>query len=79
METQKKQKNPKFRVVPNLSLKGPEIMRRLKNRSLNLEHGGQYSIDEEIQASLKLDKVELKNKARENAQKIADLAKKLDK
>jgi len=55
-----------FKVIPNLSLKGPEILRRLNNRTLIVNQGsGQYSLDEEITEARKMGKADIENAYRE--------------
>lgn len=62
------------KVMPNLSLKGPDIKRRLENRSLSTGSGkGQYSTDPEITETLKMSKADLHRAAIENSGKINSL------
>lgn len=70
--------NEKFRVKPNLSLRGRDIMQRLNNGTLPLSPEGQYTLDEKY--------AQMKNKSRidhardfvEESLKITKLKKKLD-
>lgn len=70
---QAKKKDSKYRVKPNLTPRGKDIMMRLKNRSLNAIGGDNYTLDEEIVETRRLDKVELINRARLNHEKIKGL------
>lgn len=78
-EASTRKRDPKFKVIPNLSLKGKDIMNRLKNNSLQLQHSGQYSLEEEIDNSRRLSKVEIMHKAKENLENINNLTSKLNK
>lgn len=76
---QQKPKDPRFRVVPNLSLRGTDIMKRLKNGSLKVDvKTGQYSIDDEIDASRRMTKADIINASRKNFQNINNLNNKLN-
>lgn len=66
----RKQNDPKFRVIPNLSLKGKDIMARLRNGSLRLDATGQYSLSPEIDATRRMTKLDIELAARENFKKI---------
>lgn len=73
-----KAKDPKFRVIPSLSLKGVDIMRRLANRSLILDGmGGQYSLDEFADKSRRMTKSDIILAHREATQNIQSLQNKL--
>lgn len=78
-KTIKQQKKPEnqFRVIPNLSLKGKDILTRLKNKSLKLDHEGQYSIQEEIDATRRMSKLDIMDKAQQNKKSIDELNKKI--
>lgn len=68
----------KFRVIPGLSLKGPDILQRLKNRSLTLNPiQGSVLEDASFADALRMDKVELINKMKENEKAIAEKRAKL--
>lgn len=56
----------KFKVIPNLSIKGIEVLKRLNNRSL-IPNGntGEYTLDEKIADSLKMNKRDLLMAVRE--------------
>lgn len=71
--TIKKTTNPKFRVIPNLSLKGRDIMTRLKNRSLILNASGQYEINEAIDATRRMTKLDILNEMKRNSSKINEI------
>lgn len=80
METTIKQpikKDPKFRVIPNLSLKGKDIAMRLKNRTLRIDSDGQYSLEAEIDETRRMSRLDLARKAQENNKKINILQKTL--
>lgn len=59
-----------FKVIPNLSLKGPDILRRYQNRTLNLQGQGQYSLDPDIDDARKMTKSDLINKHKELTNQI---------
>lgn len=44
-EPKRKPVNEKYRVKPNLSLRGRDIMQRLNNGTLPLNKDGQYTLD----------------------------------
>jgi len=70
----KKLINSKFRVIPNLSLKGKDIMTRLNNRSLIIDNTGQqYSLEEEFDSMRKMHKTDLMNAHRNNHHLINSL------
>jgi len=72
----KKTDKNKFKVIPNLSLKGPDIMRRIANRTLIMNGGtGQYSLDEEVDEARRMTKMDIMNKHREITGNIANLQK----
>jgi len=72
----KKTDKNKFKVIPNLSLKGPDIMRRIANRTL-ITNGatGQYSLDAEVDETRRMTKMDIMNKHRELTGNIANLQK----
>lgn len=74
-----KQKDPRFRVHPGLSIKGTELRSRIKNRSILFDPNGQYSMDTEILETMKLSKPEILNKAMRNQEYIEDLQRKIEK
>lgn len=77
-QTKPTQVNPKYRVIPNLSLKGKDIMTRIKNRSLIPDRSGQiYSLDDKIDTSRKMSKLDLLNEMQKNDRQISDLKSKL--
>lgn len=45
---ERKPKDEKFRVIPGRSLKGKDIMNRLKNRTIIPGYDGQYTLDEQF-------------------------------
>lgn len=68
----------KFRVIPGLSLKGPEILQRLKNRSLALNPiQGSILEDASFADALRMDKIELIHKMKENEKAIKETRAKL--
>lgn len=79
-ETKKTKQQPvnKFRVIPHLSLRGKDIMTRLKNRSLMFDtSGNQYSTDEQIDATRRMSKLELTRTASDNRKKITAMQQEL--
>jgi len=71
-------KDPKFRVIPNLSLKGVDVMRRLANRSLMLDGtGGQYSLEEFAHQAQRMTKADVILAHREATMNIQSLQNKL--
>lgn len=67
----------KYRVIPNLSLKGPDIMQRLKNRTLTIEGPSMYNLSEEIEASRKLTRSDLVLKHMEVSKSINSMKQQL--
>lgn len=69
-----------FKVVPNLSLRGKEIMRRLNNRSLRLQssQANDFSIDTEIDDTRRMNRVDIHRKMLDNSKQAKDLQTKLD-
>lgn len=67
----------KFRVIPNLSLKGVDIMQRLKNRTLVTEGTSMYNLSEEIEASRKLTRSDLVLKHMEVSRSINSMKQQL--
>jgi len=50
----------KYKVIPNLSLKGIEIQRRLNNRTLIMNpQGNQYNLEEKIEDARRMTKADL--------------------
>lgn len=82
--TPQKMKNEKYRVIPNCSLRGSDIISRLKNRTL-IPQTGQYALDEAIDATRRMNKIDVAREALSNSknihtlqQKANELAKKID-
>jgi len=71
--------NEEFRVKPGLSMKGREIMTRLKNRSLNINPSNNHSLEEAYDEIRRLDKKDLIRKSRENQISINNHKLKLEK
>jgi len=71
----KRTDNNKFKVIPNLSLKGPDIMRRIQNRTLIVNGQGQYSLESEVDEARRMTKMDIMNKHREITGNIANLQK----
>jgi len=68
----------KQKVVPGLSLKGKDLMNRIRNGSIQLNSGqGQYIQNKEIADAMRLSKTDQILAARENAKKVSDLKSKL--
>lgn len=76
-ETAKKPKSNRFKVIPNLSLTGKDILTRLRNRSLTLNQGGQYILDEKIDQVRRMSKIDIAREALSNQKKINNLNQKL--
>lgn len=57
-EKTKKPKDNKYRVIPNLSLKGKDIMQRVKNRSLQLTPQMNYSMENEFDEFRRMNKLD---------------------
>jgi len=74
----KKTDKNKFKVIPNLSLKGPDIMRRIANRTLIMNSQGQYSLDQEVDDTRRMTKMDIMNKHRELTGNIANLQKSMN-
>lgn len=71
-------RDPKFRVIPNLSLKGKDIMKRLQNRSLILDGmTGNYTLEEQWDAMRRMTKADAILAAQKNANQIKELSNKL--
>lgn len=78
IESRKKPKDPKYRVHPNLSIRGKELLTRIKSRNIKLDNSGQqYIMDEEILKLSRMNKKDVINEHREGAQKINSLKNKL--
>jgi len=68
----------KQKVVPGLSLKGKDLMTRIKNGSIQLQgSNGQYIQSKELADAVRLSKTDQIIAARENAKKVAELKSKL--
>jgi len=74
----KKTDKNKFKVIPNLSLKGPDIMRRIANRTLIVNGQGQYSLEPEVDDARRMTKMDVMNKHRELTGNIANLQKSIN-
>lgn len=72
-----KKRDPKFKVIPNLSLRGKDIIQRLNNRSLRAEPDGVYSMDEKIDATRRMRKLDILTEANKNSNEINNLTNKL--
>jgi len=71
--------NPKHKVLPNLSLKGKDLMTRVNNRSIDLStRGNFYGDNPEMFRAKLLAKPELVAAAKKNAEQIANIKKKLE-
>jgi len=68
--------NPKFRVVPKLSLTGRKIRERLANRSYVAGDGKFYTHDEVVTETARMSKIDIMNRAIENRHEMMDLQKK---
>jgi len=68
----------KTKVVPGLSLKGKDLMNRIRNGSIQLNgSGGQYIQNKELADAMRLSKTEQILAARENAKRVQELKSKL--
>lgn len=77
VEQAKRPKSNKFKVIPNLSLKGKDILTRLRNRSLTLGANGQYALDEKIDQVRRMSKIDIAREALSNQQRINNLTNKI--
>lgn len=68
-----KQKNPKFRVHPGLSIRSTELRSRIKNRSIQLDDEGQYTLDQTMHEAMSMSKPERVNMAIRNSERINEL------
>jgi len=75
---EQKKRDPKYRVIPNLSLKGKDIMQRVKNRSLDIKSSTTYSLDEEFDNFRRMDKLDQVNRYNEVQKMKKDLQLKLN-
>lgn len=71
-------KDNKYRVIPNLSLKGKDIMSRVKNRTLILQPNTTYSLDEEFDNFRRMSKLDQVNRHRELINQKNSLLKQLN-
>jgi len=70
--------DPRFKVIPKLSLTGKDIMSRLKNRSLVLDGmTGNYTVEEQWSALQKMSKVDIAREQLKNRANINELKSKL--
>ena len=74
-----KKKDNKFRVIPNLSLKGKDIMKRVKNRSLQLTPQMTYSLESEYDDFRRMNKLDQVNRYNEVRKQKDQLTKQLQK
>lgn len=72
-----KQNDNKFKVIPNLSLRGKDIRQRLANGSLKLNPSNQYSLDTQIDATRRMHKIDIIHEAKKNQGIIENLGQKL--
>jgi len=72
--------DPRFKVIPKLSLTGKDIMSRLKNRSLVLDGmTGNYTLEEQWSALHKMSKADIARERIKNGQNITNLKQQLNK
>lgn len=73
--TKAKREESKYRVIPNLTPRGTDILRRIQNRSLKTEAQDEtaYTENDEVVRASRLSKKDLINKARDNQEKIIQL------
>jgi len=67
----------KFRVIPNLSLKGRELMTRLKNRSISISSDFNHTLEQEYDEIRRMTKKDILRKSNENNQTINNIKNKL--
>jgi len=66
--------DPRFKVIPKLSLRGKDIMTRLKNRSLVLDGmTGNYTLEEHWDAARRMSKADAARALLTNGKTIADM------
>lgn len=73
----KKQKDPQYKVLPFGSLRGRDIMSRLKNKSLIITPSDNYSLEGTYDEIRRMDKRDIINAARNNTIQINSLKQKL--
>lgn len=76
-EIKAKKPENKYRVIPNMTPKGPDLMRMLQNGSLKGGSEGEYSMDEEIEKISKMSRADLKRESILGQEKVNQLENKL--
>lgn len=71
-------RDPKYRVKENMSIRAKELLSRVKNRSRIAEPTGQHSLEEAIDETRKMRRIDVARKANENMKNINSLTKKLN-
>lgn len=70
--------DPRFKVIPKLSLRGKDIMARLKNRSLVLDGmPGNYTLEEHWDAARRMSKADAARAMLTNGKTIDELKNKM--
>lgn len=74
-----KEKDPRFRVVPGLTIRSDELKARIKNRSIRINpNSGRYSLDENIDGLRRMNRTDVIHQAQKNANVINSLKTKLE-
>lgn len=67
-----------FKVIPNLSIRGEELKKRIANRTIILNGtGGNYSLEEAYDNVRRMNKIDIQLAARQNKKFISETSKKL--
>lgn len=74
-----KPKNPKYKVTPNLTPRGIDIIMRLQNKSLDTTGERSYTLNEDIVNARMKSKHEIIKDAQKNASRIKGLKDSLEK
>lgn len=69
-----------FKVIPNLSIRGEELKKRIANRTILLNGtGGNYSLEEAFDDVRRMNKIDIQLAARKNKNFISETLQKLQK
>lgn len=72
-----RKKTTEHRVIPNLSLRGEQIMMRLRNGTLKLDPNGTYSLNEKLDEGRRMSRIDAANAHRQNSIDMANMRSKL--
>lgn len=72
-----KKRDPKYRVIPNLSIRGKDLIKRINNRSILPEPDGVYSLDDKIDETRRMSKLDVSREMLKNQKEINSLTSKL--